>query len=130
MITQYREDALRRALETLHNTVRDVHGSVIVNTDGLLITSYPPGNDRDSPTGGDQVAAMAAVLMGLADRTLHRLAQGDLDRVLIEGHDGILVVLPATRDAALAVLIDKQAKVGLTLLEIKRCAEQIHKILR
>ena len=130
MITQYREDSLRRALETLHKILPDALESVIVNVDSLLVTAYPASDDRDGPTGSEQVAAMASVLMGLADRTLHRLEQGELDRVMVEGERGILVVLPASVDAALAVLISKEAKVGLALLQIKRCAEQIHRILR
>lgn len=129
MITQYREDALRRILENLQHTLPDVLGSVIVNNDGLLVTAYPTGDDRDSPTGGDQVAAMAAVLMSLADRTLERLAQGEFDRLMIEGDRGILVVMPATSDAALAVLVDKRVKVGVAMLAIRRCAEAIHNIL-
>ena len=129
MSIQYREDALRRPLERLHQRLPEAVGSVIVDTAGLLVTAYPPGNDSDSPTGGDQVAAMASVLLGLAGQTLGRLAQGGVGRVLVEADLGILVVAPATRDAALAVLIGKHAKVGLALVAIRRCAEEITAIL-
>ena len=117
-------------LEGLHRRLPDARGSVIVDNAGLLVTSYPPGGDSDSPTGGDQVAAMAAVLLGLASKTLGRLAQGDVGRVLIEAEQGLLVVMPVTSDAALAVLIGKQAKVGLALHAIRRCADEILAILQ
>jgi predicted regulator of Ras-like GTPase activity (Roadblock/LC7/MglB family) len=129
MATRYREDALRQLLEDLHRRLPDARGSVIVDNAGLLVTSYPPGGDSDSPTGGDQVAAMAAVLLGLAGKTLGRLAQGEVGRVLIEAEQGILVVVPATGDTALAVLIDKSAKVGLAMLVVRRCAEQIRAMI-
>lgn len=129
MITQYREDALRRALENLHASVPGVRSSVIVNTDGLLVTAYPPAQDARSPSS-ESVAAMSAVLMSLAERTLSRLEQGELGRVLIEGQHGIVVVFPATADAALAVLVDKAAKIGVTLHAIRQCAEEIRHILR
>lgn len=129
MRTQYREDVLRSVLEALHRRLPHARGSVIVDNAGLLVTAYPPGDDSDSPTGGDQVAAMASVLMGLAGRTLDRLAQGSVERMIIEGENGILVVVPATGDAALAVLIDKQAKIGLAMVAIRRCAQEIRSIL-
>jgi predicted regulator of Ras-like GTPase activity (Roadblock/LC7/MglB family) len=128
--TEYREDILRRPLEDLHRRLPEARGSVIVDNAGLLLTAYPPGDGGDSPTGGDQVAAMASVLLGLAGRTLSRLAQGGVGRMLVEAELGILVVMPATNDAALAVLIGKEAKVGLALLAIRRCADEIMALLQ
>jgi predicted regulator of Ras-like GTPase activity (Roadblock/LC7/MglB family) len=131
MSTQYREFTLRRLLEDLHRRLPAARGSVIVDNTGLLITAYPPGGEADdSPTGGDQVAAMAAVLLGLAAKTLGRLAQGQVGRVLIEADEGILVVVPVNGDTALAVLIDKSAKVGLALVLVRQCAEQIREAIR
>jgi predicted regulator of Ras-like GTPase activity (Roadblock/LC7/MglB family) len=49
--------------------------------------------------------------------------------MIIEGDRGILVVLRATSDAALAVLVDKRVKIGVAMLAIRRCAEEIHNIL-
>jgi predicted regulator of Ras-like GTPase activity (Roadblock/LC7/MglB family) len=129
MSTQYREDALRHTLENLHRRLPVALASVIVDNAGLLVTAYPAGDRDDSPTGGDQVAAMASVLMGLAGRTLDRLEQGEVGRMLIEAEHGILVVVPATGEAALAVLIGKQAKIGLAMHAIRRCAEEIRAIL-
>jgi predicted regulator of Ras-like GTPase activity (Roadblock/LC7/MglB family) len=72
---------------------------------------------------------MAAVLLGLAGKTLGRLAQGQVGRVLIEAEQGTLVVVPATGDTALAVLIDRAAKVGLALTLVRRCAAQIRAVI-
>jgi predicted regulator of Ras-like GTPase activity (Roadblock/LC7/MglB family) len=73
MAQEFRSDALERTLRTLHTVVDGVVSSVIVNIDGLLVASYPPGdeeNPHENPTSSPQVAAMSATLIGLAERTL------------------------------------------------------------
>jgi uncharacterized protein len=127
---EYRSDSLNRVLATLHQTAPGLHGSAVITQEGLVIAVYPPGWDSDihDPLGGDNVSAMAAVVAELASKTLSRLAQGELERVLMEGERGTVGVFPATKDAALAVLITKEAKLGLTLQAARRATEQIRAI--
>jgi len=131
MATEYRSEILERTLKTLHIVVDGVKASVIVNTDGLLVAAYPPGDDDDphqNPTSSPQVAAMSATLIGLAERTLGRLAQGDLERLLIEGEEGVMVVYPAGR-ASLAVLVEKGARLSQILFATKKAAQQVADVL-
>ena len=132
MPIEFRSDALQRSLAALHRDAPAILGSAIITDDGLVIAAYPPGWDRDihDPRGGENVAAMAAVVVGTAERTMARLEQGQLERVLMEGEYGTMGVFPATPDSALAVLIDKSAKLGLTLHAARRAAEQIRSILK
>jgi predicted regulator of Ras-like GTPase activity (Roadblock/LC7/MglB family) len=131
MPIQYRSEALRIGLQTLHRNAPSVLGSAIITQDGLVIAAYPPGWDADihDPTGGEHVAAMAAVMMATAERTALRLAQGGLERMIIEGANNVLAVLPITPDSSLAILIEKDAKLGLTLHAARQAAEQIRGIL-
>ena len=131
MPIEYRSEALLRSLAALHHDVPEIHGSAIITHDGLVIASYPPGWDADihDPTGGENVAAMAAVVAGLAERTLTRLDQGELQRVVMEGARGTVGVFPASADSALALLIAKNAKLGLTLHAARQTADQIRAIL-
>src|SRR5512134_4129559 len=86
MVTQYREDTLRQALQKLAELMPDITASVIVNVDGLVVASYPVNaDDVHDPIGDQSVAATTALIMGLAERTLERLAQGAVQRVMIEG---------------------------------------------
>jgi predicted regulator of Ras-like GTPase activity (Roadblock/LC7/MglB family) len=126
-----RSAALTRALATLHQAAPGLHGSAVITQEGLVIAVYPPGWDGDihDPLGGDNVSAMAAVVAELAGKTLSRLAQGQLERVLMEGERGTVGVFPATKDAALAVLITKEAKLGLTLQAARRAIDHIRAIL-
>lgn len=126
-----REERLENALKILHSAVEGIKATVIVNIDGLLVAAYPPGdeeNPHENPTSSPQVAAMSATLIGLAERTLGRLAQGDLERLLMEGEEGVMVVYPAGR-ASLAVLVEKNARLSHVLFATKKAAADVAQIL-
>lgn len=126
-----RQEKIDRTLATMHHAVQGIKASVVVNRDGLLVASMPPGNEEDylaNPTSSPQVAAMAATLIGLAERTLKRLEQGELERLLMEGEQGVMVVYPAGR-ATLAVLIGKDQKIGPVLFAASRVAKEIETVL-
>ncbi|HLF01323.1 MAG TPA: roadblock/LC7 domain-containing protein [Anaerolineales bacterium] len=130
MVAQYREDTLRQTLQNLSEITPDVRAAVIVNVDGLVVASYPPHNtDVHDPLGDQSVAATTALIIGLAKQTLDRLDQGGLERIMIEGAEGAIGVLPCTHDAALAVLITKGAKIGLALNAARRAANEIRSVL-
>ncbi len=131
MAQEYRSEILERTLKTLHIAVDGVKASVIVNNDGLLVAAYPPGdedNPHQNPTSSPQVAAMSSTIISLAERTLRRLAQGDLERLLMEGEEGVIVVYPAGR-AALAVLAEKGARFSQVLFATRKAAAQVAEIL-
>jgi predicted regulator of Ras-like GTPase activity (Roadblock/LC7/MglB family) len=126
-----REERLEGALKTLHYAVEGIKATVIVNIDGLLVAAFPPGDEENphkNPTSSPQVAAMSATLIGLAERTLGRLAQGDLERLLMEGEEGVMVVYPAGR-ASLAVLVQKDARMAHVLFATKKAAAEVAQIL-
>ena len=131
MVQETREERLERTLKTLHGAVEGIKATVIVNIDGLLVAAFPPGdeeNPHENPTSSPQVAAMSATLIGLAERTLGRLAQGELERLLMEGEEGVMVVYPAGR-ASLAVLAEKDARLAYILGATKKAAGEVEDIL-
>lgn len=131
MAQETREKRLEDALKTLHYAVEGIKATVIVNIDGLLVTAFPPGDDENphkNPTSSPQVAAMSATLIGLAERTLGRLAQGDLERLLMEGEEGVMVVYPAGR-ASLAVLTEKGARLSHVLFATRKAAAEVAEVL-
>jgi predicted regulator of Ras-like GTPase activity (Roadblock/LC7/MglB family) len=128
---KFRQELIDDTLRKLHSAVQGIKASVVVNRDGLLVASFPPGDDDDpyaNPTSSPQVAAMSATLIGLAERTLGRLEQGELERLLMEGEDGVMVVYPAGR-ATLAVLVDKDQKLGPVLYASARTAKDVAEVL-
>lgn len=128
---RYRSQELEHTLRQLHYAVPGIKASVIVNIDGLLVAAYPAtnyDNYDDNPTSSPQVAAMAATLVGLADRVLKRLAQGDMKRLWMEAEEGFMVVYPAGR-AMLAILVERDTKPAMLLYAARRAREEIKKTL-
>jgi uncharacterized protein len=131
MAQEYRSEILERILKTLHIAADGVKASVIVNSDGLLVAAYPPENEdnpHENPTSSPQVAAMAATLFGLAEKTLGRLAQGEIERLLMEGEEGVMVMYPAGR-ASVAVLVEKGARLSYVLFATKKAAAEVQQVL-
>ncbi len=128
----YKTDLLEEALEELCGKLAGVQGAVIVSIEGFVVASYAPREsdmDEEGPTSSPQVAAMAATLIALGERTLSRLAQGEMIRLLIEGNDGGMLVVPANRRASVAVMVGRGAKMGLVLYALQQAAGKISDIL-
>jgi len=129
----YKTDLLEIALAELCSKLEGVQGAVIVSIEGFVVASYTPREgemtDEEGPTSSPQVAAMAATLIALGERTLARLAQGEMIRLLIEGSDGAMLVVPANRSSSVAVMVGKEAKMGLVLYALQQSATKISDIL-
>jgi len=131
---EYRVNQLEAVLRSLHESVEGLQGTVVVSLDGFVVAAHlPSGNGRHkrSPSAADspQVAAMAASIIALSDKVLAQLARGSISRVLIDGSEGGIIVVPAGAEAALAVMVGHDAKLGLVMLALQRSAEQVKRIL-
>lgn len=132
MVQVYKTDLLEEALKELCSKLEGVQGAVIVSIEGFVVAAYTPHEsdmDEEGPTSSPQVAAMAATLIALGERTLSRLAQGEMIRLLVEGNDGGMLVVPANRRASVAVMVGKEAKMGLVLYALQQSAGKISDIL-
>ena len=63
------------------------------------------------------------------DRTARELARGNLQRVLVQGERGYVIMSSAGPEAVLTVLAKPNAKLGLIFLDIKRAAETLSKLI-
>jgi len=132
MAQVYRTDLLEEALKNMCSKLEGVQGAVIVSIEGFVVAAYTPHEgemDEEGPTSSPQVAAMAATLIALGERTLSRLAQGNMMRLLIEGNDGGMLVVPANKRASVAIMVGRDAKIGLALYALQRSAQTISSIL-
>ena len=132
MAQVYRTDLLQDALADLCDSLDGVRAAVIVSIEGFVVASHPPGGEsfaEDDSANSSQVAAMAATLVALAERTLSRLDQGDIERMLVEGRYGVMIVIPVSSDAAIAVLLEKGSKLGVALYSGQFAAQRIRNIL-
>ena len=132
MAQVYRTDLLESALKEMCAKLEGVQGAVIVSIEGFVVAAYTPHEsemDEEGPTSSPQVAAMAATLIALGERTLSRLAQGEMLRLLIEGNDGGILVVPANRRSSVAVMVGREAKMGLVVYALQQSPQQISGIL-
>ncbi|WP_221893128.1 roadblock/LC7 domain-containing protein [Xanthomonas sp. SS] len=123
-IASMRTQQLQQALEGLNGATADIEASALISLDGLTIASaMPQGMDED------RVGAMSAALLALGERSARELARGPLERVLIQGELGYVIMSAAGREAVLTVLAKPSAKLGLVFLDIKRAAHALQQIL-
>ena len=131
MTRENRSGALDAALQRLGLIVEGVKASVIVSEDGFAIAAYPGEDDGisgDDPLNAAQVAAVSASLAAMAERSLDRLAQGDMGRLLLESESGAFLSCPAG-EASLALVVDKDASMAHVLFAAQKTAAEIDAIL-
>ena len=130
-MTEYRVQVLEDILRRLHKSVDGLYGTVVVSVEGFVVAAYSgEGRSRTSnPVDSPQIAAMAAAIIALGERGLGRLARGEIDRVLLDGTEGGIIVVPAGPEAALAAMVNKDAKLGLVMYELRRSAREVYKVL-
>ena len=126
-----RSQALDEALRRLGLVAEGVKTCVVLNDDGFPIAAYRTGGSpegADDPLSAAQVAAVAARLTGQAERTLGRLAQGDMGRLVLEGEHGTLLNCPAG-DVTLALVVETGASMGHVMFAAQKAAAEIEAIL-
>ena len=126
-----RTQALDETLRRLGLVAEGVQTCVVLNGDGFPIAAFPARAataSADDPLSAAQVAAVSARLTGQAERTLDRLAQGDMGRLVVEGDRGTLLNCPAG-DVTLALVIEKGASMGHVLFAAQKAAAEIESIL-
>jgi predicted regulator of Ras-like GTPase activity (Roadblock/LC7/MglB family) len=133
MPREYREQRMIRVLrEQLYENIKGMQEAVIVTNEGLVVASYPGGEQTKSPSEAGSshwVAALAAEIIAQSRRAFGQLAQGRVSRILVEGESGSMIVVPAGDYAALAVMVDTHTKLGLAMFQIARVAEHLGNLL-
>ena len=119
-----RTDMLQQILQELNGATADIEASALISTDGLMMASALPQSMDE-----DRVGAMSAALLSLGDRAARELARGTLQRVLLQGERGYVIMSSSGTEAVLTVLAKPNAKLGLIFLDIKRAAESLAKLI-
>jgi len=111
-------------LRELQVSSPDIEASAIVSVDGLSIASALPQGVEE-----DRVSAMSAAMLSLGERIATELGRGSLEQVYIKGQKGYVVLMSVGEEAVLTALAREQAKLGLILLEMRRAAEDLAKLI-
>ena len=117
-------EQMQQALKKLVTNTPDLEGAATVSLDGLILASVlPAGTDED------RVSAMAAALLSLGERTAEELQRGTLEQVYVKGNEGYIILMQAGPEAVLEVIAGQGAKLGMVLLDMKRAAREITRLL-
>jgi len=119
-----RSELMIQRLRVLQANTQNVESSAVVSVDGLIIASSLPSGIEE-----DQISAMSAAMLSLGERISGELGRGALNEVYIHGSDGYVLLVAVGEDAVLTVLTQKQAKLGLIFLEMRRAAEDLKELV-
>ncbi len=72
---------------------------------------------------------MSAAMLSLGERIARELGRGLLEQVYIRGENGYVLLRSVGEEAVLTVLARGTARLGLLLLDMKRAAEDLAKIV-
>jgi predicted regulator of Ras-like GTPase activity (Roadblock/LC7/MglB family) len=118
-------------LAVLAETLREVTaqddailgGVLVAGADGLVLSAETPGVEVDT------VAAMSAVVAGIAAKLIERAGVGESKACLFEGSSGHVAVFPMKDDMVLAVFSKDEVTTGLFNLAARNVLSRLRKAL-
>jgi len=119
-----RASALRSVLRELNSSSTDIEASACISSDGYTIASVL-GQDTDP----DRFGAMCASLLALAHRAAQEIQRGNLKLVLVEGEQGVMLLVQAGPDAILAVAAKPGKNLGMIFLDSRKIAQKLLGVL-
>jgi len=123
-VTRSRTQLMVDRLRELQASSPDIEASAVVSIDGLSIASALPQGVEE-----DRVSAMSAAMLALGERIAGELGRGEIEQVYIRGQKGYVVLMAVGEEAVLTTLAREQAKLGLILLDMRRAAEDLAKLI-
>jgi hypothetical protein len=115
---------VRSVLRELNTLSSDIEASAAITTDGFII-----GAVLDKDVDEDRFAAMCASLLALAERAAEEISRGDMKQVMVEGSQGLMLLVRASNDAVLAVAAKPTVNLGRVFLEARKSAVKIQEVL-
>jgi len=123
-MTRNRADLMVERLRNMQAAAPDIEASAVVSVDGLIMASALQQGVEE-----DRVSAMSAAMLSLGERISTELGRKGLEQVSIKGSKGSIVLTSIGEEAVLTVMARQDAKLGMILLEMRRAAEDIFKLV-
>lgn len=115
---------IRAILRKLNSASGHIEASSVMTRDGISVASVlQDGVDTD------RLGAMCASLLSLGDTTAKELKRGHVHQLLLEGENGYILIMHIGNKAVLGVVTRPKAQLGMVLVEAKKTAEEILKVL-
>ncbi len=117
-------EQILNALRQMKQENPDLEALAVVSLDGLPISSLLPEGAEE-----DRIAALSATILALGERASEELKKGKLEQAYVKGSEGYAIVTGIKNLAALLVVTDKNAKLGMVMLSIRKGVEKIAETL-
>ena len=114
--------------DLLHNLVEssaDFEGAVLVSDEGLVMAAEWPVQGQDD----SDVGAVATRAFELSDQATQSLERGRLQRLVLMGTEGNMIITSAGAQALCVVLLKPEAKIGIASFEADRISQEIARVL-
>ncbi len=115
-----RTSALRSVLRELNATSDDIEASACISSDGFSLAAVL-GNNVDP----DRFGAMCASLLALAQRAAQEVQRGNLKLVLVEGEQGVMLLVQAGPNTILAVAAKPSKNLGMIFMDAKKFSKKL-----
>ncbi len=115
-----RTSALRSVLRELNATSSDIEASACISSDGFNLAAVL--GDGVDP---DRFGAMCASLLALAHRAAQEVQRGNLKLVLVEGEQGVMLLVQAGPNTILAVAAKPSKNLGMIFMDAKKFARKL-----
>jgi predicted regulator of Ras-like GTPase activity (Roadblock/LC7/MglB family) len=119
-----RTERINESLRGLRMVSVDIIGAAVINMDGFIIASVLPTEVDEELIGG-----MAASILGVGERIAADLMRAEMEQVYVRSPKGYVIVNAISEDAALILLVTREAKLGLIFLELKRSVNELLRIM-
>jgi uncharacterized protein len=119
-----RSDQIQDVLRALRMSSTDIAGVALVSADGFTAASVLSKELDEEVVGG-----MSAAFRTSAERICQELLRARLEQAYVKSEHGYIIINQVGGDAALVVLANESARLGLLLLEIKRRVQQLLRLL-
>ncbi len=120
-----RENVWERYLAELLEGASAIQGVAIVGTDGLVYAAHAPDGSLDEDLAG----AVAAAVYALSARSVSQLNRGNLQRTLIQGDDGNIIVTVVNDRTLFVGLTPKDVNLGMAFAEVRTMVRQLAEVV-
>ncbi len=119
-----RASKITDVLRVLRTSTPEIIGAVVVNMEGFVVSSLLP-SDVDE----ELIAGMAASLLGVGERISADLMGSSMEQIYARSPKGYIVLQAINQEAALVILVTREAKLGLIFLEVKRISGELARVV-
>ncbi len=117
-------EAIMQILREAEQGVDGIRGVAVVSTDGL-----PMASAVDAKIGEAELAALASSMLSIGSTAIDNLKKGELDSIYVKCDKGYILLRYSGPLAVVLFITEENARLGPLLLELKRTAQRLEKML-